>query len=196
MEQGLVGSHRRQIALCAVGSNQDSVWGTPRQTVLRAMDVLTQRLDAAPKLSRLYATPAFPAGTGPDFVNAAFAIESALHADALLTVLHAVEAEAKRTRDIRWGQRTLDLDLIALGDLVAPDLDSFEKWRELPINEQTKQTPTELILPHPRLQDRAFVLVPLADVAPDWMHPVLGKSVTQLLQALPAADRASVRVLE
>jgi 2-amino-4-hydroxy-6-hydroxymethyldihydropteridine diphosphokinase len=58
-----------------------------------------------------------------------------------------------------------------------------------------KETPDQLILPHPRLQDRSFVLVPLADVAPDWVHPVLGQSVVQMRDARPSAEIASVRLL-
>ena len=58
-----------------------------------------------------------------------------------------------------------------------------------------REAPTGLILPHPRMQDRAFVLVPLADVAPDWVHPRLGQSVRQMLAALPMADREAVKPL-
>jgi 2-amino-4-hydroxy-6-hydroxymethyldihydropteridine diphosphokinase len=62
----------------------------------------------------------------------------------------------------------------------------------LPPEDQARLAPDRLILPHPRLQDRAFVLVPLADVAPDWRHPLSGLSVDQMLQALPAEDVAAV----
>ena len=66
----------------------------------------------------------------------------------------------------------------------------------LALDDQMKHAPDQLVLPHPRLQDRAFVLVPLADIAPDWMHPVLGLSVLQMLDALPKEDKDSVRLAQ
>jgi len=189
-------SKERVFALIAVGSNQNSIWGSAKETVAQAVRVLSDRLGAEVTLSRLYATPAFPVAAGPDFVNAALSVETALSADAILAILHAVEAEAGRTREVRWGQRVLDLDLIGFGDAVLPDIDVFSVWRDLSAQDQQSRTPDQLILPHPRLADRAFVLVPLADVAPQWVHPVSGLDVSQMLAALPLVDRKSVRPLD
>ena len=183
------------IVLIALGSNGVSPWGDAAETVQKAMVILSKKVGHLVGESPLYATPAFPAGAGPDFVNAAIRVTTALSAADLLTALHAVEAEAARERTVRWGQRTLDLDLIAYGDAVAPDLVGYDHWRGLPVDLQMKETPDQLILPHPRLQDRSFVLVPLADVAPDWVHPVLGQSVVQMRDARPSAEIASVRLL-
>jgi 2-amino-4-hydroxy-6-hydroxymethyldihydropteridine diphosphokinase len=83
-----------------------------------------------------------------------------------------------------------------VGDLVLPDAATQADWRALPPDLQRMRAPDALILPHPRLQDRAFVLVPLADVAPDWVHPMLGMSVREMCGRLPAAERAEVRALE
>jgi 2-amino-4-hydroxy-6-hydroxymethyldihydropteridine diphosphokinase len=75
-----------------------------------------------------------------------------------------------------------------VGDLVLPAHGEYLKWAELPASDQAIRAPEHLILPHPRMQDRPFVLVPLADVAPDWRHPVLGQTVRDMLESLPKAD--------
>lgn len=181
-----------RLALIALGSNANSNWGDAAATVQKAMMLLNALVLKPISHSAFYQTSAFPADSGPDFVNAAAAFFTTMPGPDLLQALHEIEAEAGRTRDVRWGPRTLDLDLIAVGDVVAPDRIIQARWRDLPTDRQMHDAPTELILPHPRMQDRSFVLVPLNDVAPDWIHPVLGQTVAEMLAALPAADRASV----
>ncbi len=113
-------------------------------------------------------------------------------ADDLLATLLSVEHEMGRERARRWGMRTLDLDLLAIGDAVLPDAPTFWAWHDLDPALQALSSPDRLVLPHPRLQDRAFVLVPLADIAPDWRQPLLDLSVTEMLDRLPPQDRAEV----
>ena len=186
-----------EFALVCLGSNAPGGQSAATSFVLFGRRRLVEELgEDGLRMSRLYATPAFPAGIGPDFVNAAIAVRTDLPPDRVLAALHAIEAEADRTRTVRWGQRTLDLDLIALGDEVRPDAAAQTRWRHLPPAAQRSAAPDDLILPHPRMQDRAFVLVPLAEVAPSWVHPLTGQSVAQMRDALPAADLAQVTVLE
>src|SRR5262249_19382772 len=107
----------------------------------------------------------------PHYINAIVACNVGVHApDQLVKVLQEIEQRFGRVREQRWGARTLDLDLIDLDGLVG-DFDG-------------------VVLPHPRAHERAFVLAPLAEVAPDWRHPVLHKSAAELLAALP--DRTEV----
>lgn len=184
----------RQQALIALGANLPHEGAAPSITLKHALDALAQATSMPVVTSRMYRTPCFPKGAGPDYVNAAAVLSVPADWDAphLLARLHGIEQDHGRTRDTRWGMRTLDLDLIAMGDAVLPDRATWAQWRDLPPAEQARTAPDTLVLPHPRLQDRAFVLVPLADVAPDWRHPITGRSVTEMRDALPAADRAEV----
>jgi 2-amino-4-hydroxy-6-hydroxymethyldihydropteridine diphosphokinase len=78
---------------------------------------------------------------------------------------------------------------------VLPDAGTVRRWLDLSAADQARLAPDELILPHPRMRERAFVLAPLAEVAPDWRHPLLGLSVAEMLASLPAAARAELRPL-
>jgi 2-amino-4-hydroxy-6-hydroxymethyldihydropteridine diphosphokinase len=174
------------LALVCAGSNVTSIWGNPHETVLESAKQLSVVFDTRISSSKLYTTPAFPAGSGPDFVNAAFAFETDKIGEEVLELLHDIEARAKRIRETRWAARTLDLDLIGMGDQILPNLETCQHWMDLPLSEQQKNAPEQLILPHPRLQDRAFALVPLTDVAPKWVHPIIGLDIRQLKEAIPS----------
>lgn len=176
----------------AVGANQSYGELSLKVTIGQAVQSLREAGVVIRQMSRLFQTPCFPAGAGPDYLNAALLIEAPWTPVEALAKLHEIEQQFGRTRVQRWGQRTLDLDLIAYDDLVAPDLSTHKQWRDLDVETQKMRAPEQLILPHPRLQDRAFVLIPMYDVAPDWVHPVLGLSVSQMLDQLPEADKASV----
>jgi len=188
--RSLISAHNMVIAL---GGNLPSTLGPPAETVDAAIAELGHRGAKILAISVFYVTPAFPAGNGPDYVNAAVKIAAGWSPDKALAICHDIEKNLERVRERRWGQRTLDLDLIAYDDLVLPSVEAHAQWRALSLEAQMAQTPDELILPHPRLQDRAFVLVPMADVAPDWIHPVLGQSVIEMRDALDPALIEDVR---
>ncbi len=130
-------------------------------------------LDALPpdvmvsKQSPVYETPAWGYENQAPFLNMVIEGQTDLEPVALLARLKQLETELGRTPTFHWGPRVIDLDILFYDKLV---LDQ-----------------RELTIPHPRLQERAFVLVPLADLAADWKHPVLGKTVRQMLAEVDAA---------
>lgn len=182
-------------AFVAFGANAPRAGRSPEETLRQALEDVAAEGASVAAVSRFYRTPAFPPGAGPDFVNAAAALDWSGSAGALLSLLHRIEARFGRDRAERWAPRTLDLDLIAAGDAVHPDRATFEAWARLAPERQRREAPDRMILPHPRMHERAFVLIPLADVAPDWRHPVLGRSVAQMVADLPAGTRAEVVAL-
>ncbi|MAC80373.1 MAG: 2-amino-4-hydroxy-6-hydroxymethyldihydropteridine diphosphokinase [Rhodobacteraceae bacterium] len=179
------------LIIC-LGANLPSRAGPPAETLRSASRDISRIGIRVTGVSRFFSTPCFPAGAGPDYVNAALIGRTGLAPEEVLAGLHDIEGRYGRNRKTRWGQRTLDLDLAAYDTLVRPDLDGWRAWMTLAPKDQQLAAPDRLILPHPRMQDRAFVLVPLCDIAPDWRHPVLGKTAVQMAAELPLADRAAV----
>lgn len=181
-----------QEILIALGSNLGSQAGNPAQTLVESISSLPALGVRIKRISRFFSTPCFPPGAGPDYVNAAAVVTGTQTPADILRILHDVEASFGRERRERWGMRSLDLDLLGIGSLVLPDRATFDTWCALDPGSQRRLAPDRLILPHPRLHERAFVLVPLADVAPDWRHPVLGGTVEELCAALPPEARQEV----
>lgn len=153
------------MILVGLGANLPGAAGAPASTIEAALAALNQGPCRVIARSRLYESPPWPQpSTQPWYVNAAARIDTALDPEKLLAHLHAIEREFGRVRGARNEARTLDLDLLDYDGLVRSG------------------DPT---LPHPRLADRAFVLFPLRDLAPDWRHPVDGRTVSELATALP-----------
>lgn len=192
LAQNLVSVQMDTIAAIAIGGNSPSRKGDSAATAMASLVDIQRNIGWIVSISRFYRTPAFPPGSGPDFVNAAALVATELTPSAILAALHRIEAEFGRTRETRWGARTLDLDLLMLGDAVLPDRDTQKAWMNLPPAKQRTTAPDQLILPHPRLQDRGFVLIPLAEIAPGLRHPVTGLTVSEMADALPASEKATI----
>jgi 2-amino-4-hydroxy-6-hydroxymethyldihydropteridine diphosphokinase len=160
------------MILVAVGANLPGARG---ESPLLACAAAAEALRSLPGLfvvarSRWFLTAPLPPAGQPPYVNGVVRLAGAAEPAWLLARLHAIEARAGRVRGQRNAARTLDLDLIELNGLV----------RDAP----------DPVLPHPRAAQRAFVLVPLAEVAPDWLHPRLHRPAAALLAALPPQDIA------
>jgi 2-amino-4-hydroxy-6-hydroxymethyldihydropteridine diphosphokinase len=158
-------SARMETAYIALGSNLPSPAGTPRQTLDAAIDRLAE-LGHLVARSSFYETAPVGYADQPEFLNAAVALATPLDPHTLLDRLLEVERSFGRDRSqgIPNGPRTLDLDILLYGDYV--------------ISTQALQ------LPHPRLHQRSFVLVPMAEIAPERIHPELRRTMSQLLKDL------------
>ena len=186
-------SDSSMACLIGLGSNQERGSLNPVDIISSSIYALLDHSISLKKISRFFRTPAFPAGSGPDFVNAAIMTRTKLPPQELLAVLHKVEQQNARLRETRWAARTLDLDLILYGALIMPNSEEFRYWFDLPLARQMKEIPNKLILPHPRFHHRSFVLGPVMDIAPDWVHPVLGLSVAELYSHLPKEEHHELR---
>jgi 2-amino-4-hydroxy-6-hydroxymethyldihydropteridine diphosphokinase len=163
------------MKLIALGSNlPHPEYGAPRQVVEQALALLEQRGIHVVARSSWYETSPVPRSDQPLFINGVAAVETALEPAALLAELHAVEAELGRVRRAVNEARIVDLDLL--------DADG------LTMDEGGKGP----VLPHPRLHLRRFVLEPLAELAPDWRHPVSGLGPKALLEGLPPDDAEDI----
>ena len=160
--------------LLAFGSNEASTWGEPAATLERAFAELGARGVMVSRVSRLTATRPLGPAPQPDYVNGAAVAQTALEPEALLALLKRLEWEAGRRPGPRWGPRPLDIDILDFSGLVL----GWDRPHD-PLH------PDSLVLPHPELHKRTFVLEPLAEIAPEWRHPVLGKTARELRKALP-----------
>ena len=102
-------------------------------------------------------------------------------ASQILYSLKNIEKKFGRKVGQRWGNRVLDLDILGKGSTILPNLKVFNNWMRMPFELQISKQPMELILPHPRIQDRLFVLQPLKEVNPNWVHPVLNQTAKDLI---------------
>jgi len=161
------------VILIALGANLPSSAGPPAETLGAALRTLAQRNVAVRAVSPFYRSTAWPDPSDPEFVNAVATVNTELSPIELLVLLKDVERVFGRGSTERNAPRSLDLDI-------------------LDYNRQVETGPP--ILPHPRLHERGFVLIPLRDVAPDWIHPVSGIPVDALIKSLPPGTRVITKL--
>jgi 2-amino-4-hydroxy-6-hydroxymethyldihydropteridine diphosphokinase len=161
------------MILVALGSNQPGPWGTPEQTVRGALLWLNRGGLKLKRASRLLVSAPFGVTDQPAFVNAVAEIETALPPEALLRRLHLIERMAGRRRNLRWGPRTLDLDLLDYHGVLSP-------------------FPARPVLPHPGIAERIFVLAPIAEIAPRWRHPVTRRRAAAMLRRLDPGGQGGI----
>jgi 2-amino-4-hydroxy-6-hydroxymethyldihydropteridine diphosphokinase len=148
-------------AILLIGGNL----GDRIETLQQAVMQIDKRAGRVEKKSGLYETAAWGHVQQPDYLNQALEIATALDAQTLLETVLDIERQLGRVRQLKWGARVIDIDIIFYNDAVI-------------------DTPT-LKVPHPQMAFRQFVLVPMAEIVPDWIHPVLNKPVSALLAECP-----------
>lgn len=136
-----------------LGSNE----GDRQEWIRQGIDAIAAACGSVTQQSALYETAAWGLEDQPDFLNKAIKIETGLSPHQLLKAIQVVEMQLGRQRTVKWGQRTLDIDILFYDDRII----------------RTK----DLTIPHPFLQERRFALMPLQEIAPDLIHPVLDKTI-------------------
>jgi|SRR6185503_4040669 len=168
--------------LLGLGSNLAGPWGSSRAILAQALRELTAAGLRILGFSSLYATTPVGLGRQSTYVNAVVMAEASMAPGALLRALKRIERKAGRRLGRHWGPRQLDIDILDFGGRQVGN----------PCGHRRRG---QVLLPHPEMHRRAFVLLPLREVAPSWRHPRLGLPVSTLLARLGSRDRASVHRL-
>jgi 2-amino-4-hydroxy-6-hydroxymethyldihydropteridine diphosphokinase len=166
--------------LLGLGSNLAGAWGKSPAILVRTIHELTAAGLRILACSSLYATSPVGVGRQPTYINAVVIAKTPVGPAELLRTLKRIERRAGRRLGRHWGPRQLDIDI----------LDFAGRQIGHPCGQRR---PGQLLLPHPEMHRRAFVLVPLSEISPSWRHPRSGLSAATLLSRLPARDRAGVR---
>lgn len=154
-----------------LGANLPSRFGAPRETLEAAVLHLARSGLILIARSRWYESAPVPISDQPWFVNGVISAHTSEDVRSVLDTLHEIEEEFGRVRRERWEARVLDLDLVAYGTM------AFEEGGEAGAR-----------VPHPRMHERRFVLEPMREIAPDWRHPVLGRTISELLETLQSDE--------
>jgi len=175
------------MILIAFGTNRTGAFGARADILKAAIELLARKGVRVEALSGRYKTQAVGPGPQEDYCNLVARVVVDTGPATLLTLLKRVEFQCGRRPGPRWSARTLDLDLLAYNQMVTG-------WnRDINTLRSGNEAASRLVLPHPRMDFRPFVLRPLIDIAPNWRHPVRGKRADQLWNAV--RDRRDARTI-
>ncbi|QEM09468.1 2-amino-4-hydroxy-6-hydroxymethyldihydropteridine diphosphokinase [Mucilaginibacter rubeus] len=130
----------------------------------QAIETISSQIAPVKIVSSVYETQSWGKTDEPDYLNQVLMLQTALSAQDVLEKILGIELEMGRTREVKWGSRTIDIDILFYGDVVIHEFN--------------------LVVPHPELYKRSFTLIPLAEIAPDFIHPVFKKNILQLKDEL------------
>lgn len=164
-------TEKLMIFLGLGGNLECETYGGPRRTCGAALDLLSERGVSILAHSRWYESAPVPVSDQPWFINGVVSIETRLSPGDLVKTVLAVESELGRRRSVPNAPRTIDIDVIAYDNEIIDRVDG--------------RNASDVIIPHPRMHIRAFVILPLADIAPQWRHPVTGQGIEELKGDLP-----------
>ncbi len=153
------------MILIGMGANLSGIYGSPEQCLQACSDILADAGVYIVKSSNIWKSAPVPYSDQPWYRNAVCSVETDLNANDLLLTLATIENRAGRVRNIKNEARVIDLDILSYNSQI--------------INKE------HLTLPHPRMDERAFVLYPLQEIAADWVHPSMNKSVDEMIAGLP-----------
>jgi 2-amino-4-hydroxy-6-hydroxymethyldihydropteridine diphosphokinase len=175
------------MVIIAFGSNLAGNFGEPQRAFIKAVNELEAAGITIIHISKIYITKAHAYLRQPNFYNAIVTVASPLPAEAILQILKGIEARAGRSKQknasqpfFHWRPRPLDLDIVSYKGTI-------RNWKG-----NRPKNGRRVILPHPRAHERAFVLRPLANVAPFWHHPVSGLTPAQLLKRPKVRDTGKI----
>lgn len=175
------------MIVIGLGSNlKTEKYSSSKEILEASISLLHEKGLRIVKISNFYETEPVPKSDQPWFVNAAICVETSFEAHELLRILHEIENELGRVRKERWEARIIDLDLLCYNEMVVP---TKNEWKR----KSKEEIPNGVIIPHPRLHERDFVLIPMNEIASDWKHPIFDKTTQKLLDDLDSVG--IVRVL-
>lgn len=145
--------------------------GNREETLQKAISLLNEQIGPVSKQSHLYETAPWGKTDQPGFLNLALELTSEKTAQELLSLTQSIESQLGRVRHEKWGARLIDIDILYFGELISNS--------------------DNLTLPHPFIQERRFVLVPLEEIAPEFIHPVFKKTTRELLISCPDSSEVT-----